>query len=224
MIQGNQKEHSHGSQTEQGRNLGGSVGRNIGKTKRTKRTISTIRMMEQGQATWRGFGPSCSGKSGSTGMDPGRTRKGRKRNFCLEIHQQGFMSVTERNSNSSTTASSLTSLIMGCKTTCAFFHFCPDPHGMHCVTELPSIRHLSCWHIHSKHAHHSPGVYMQVMLELIHKSQEQPVVSFSSSYSCHQFCLLSNVQPHTFHFDEPTPTFSGAVAMVACNLSQPQKQ
>ena len=30
-------------------------------------------------------------------MDPGRTRKGRKRNFCLEIHQQGFMSVTERN-------------------------------------------------------------------------------------------------------------------------------
>ena len=100
MIQGSQKEHSHGSRTEQGRNLGGSVGRNIGKTKRTKGTKSTIRMMEQGQATWRGFVPSCSGKYGSTGrtgMDPGRTRKGRKRNFCLEIHQQGFMSVTERN-------------------------------------------------------------------------------------------------------------------------------
>ena len=100
MIQGSQKEHSHVSWTEQGRNLGGSVGWNIGKTKRTKRTISTIRMMEQGQVTWRGFGPSCSGKSGSTGctgMDPGRTRKGRKRNFCLEIHQQGFISVTERN-------------------------------------------------------------------------------------------------------------------------------
>ena len=56
--------------------------------------------MEQGQVTWRGFGPSCLGKSGSTGsagMDPGRTRKGRKRNFCLEIHQQGFMSVTGHN-------------------------------------------------------------------------------------------------------------------------------
>ena len=74
--------------------------RNIGKTKRTKRTISTIRMMEQGQATWRGFGPSCSGKSGSTGstgMDPGRTGKGKERNFCLEIHQQEFMSVTGHN-------------------------------------------------------------------------------------------------------------------------------
>ena len=100
MIQGSWKEHSHGSRTEQGRNLGGSVGRNIGKTKRTKRTISTIRMMEQGQAIWRGFGPSCSGKSGSTGstgMDPGRTGEGRGRNFFLEIHQQEFMSVTGRN-------------------------------------------------------------------------------------------------------------------------------
>ena len=100
MIQGSWKEHSHGSRTEQGRNLGGGVDRNIGKTKRTKRTISTIRMMEQGQATWRGFGPSCSGKSGSTGstrMDPGRTGKGKERNFCLEIHQQGFMSVMGRN-------------------------------------------------------------------------------------------------------------------------------
>ena len=63
MIQGSRKEHSHGSQMEQGRNLGGGVEWNIGKTKRTKRTISTIRMMEQGQATWRGFGPSSSGKS-----------------------------------------------------------------------------------------------------------------------------------------------------------------
>ena len=52
MIQGSQKEHSHVSQMEQGKNLGG-VERNIGKTKRTKRTISTIRMMEQGQDTWR---------------------------------------------------------------------------------------------------------------------------------------------------------------------------
>ena len=79
MIQGSQKEHSHVSQMEQGRNLGGGVEQNIGKTKRTKRTISTIRMMEQGQDTWRGFSPSCSGKSrstGSTGMDPGRTGKG----------------------------------------------------------------------------------------------------------------------------------------------------
>ena len=100
MIQGSRKEHSHVSWTEQGRNLGGSVGWNIGKTKRTKRTISTIRMMEQGQATWRGFGPSSgkSGSTGSTGMDPGRTGEGRGRNFCLEIHQQGFMSVTGRNS------------------------------------------------------------------------------------------------------------------------------
>ena len=48
MIQGSRKEHSHGSRMEQGRNLGGSVGWSIGKTKRTKRTISTIRMMEQG--------------------------------------------------------------------------------------------------------------------------------------------------------------------------------
>ena len=71
MIQGSWKEHSHVSWTEQGRNLGGSVGQNIGKTKRTKRTKSTIRMMEQGQETWRGFGPSCSGKSGSTRRDPG---------------------------------------------------------------------------------------------------------------------------------------------------------
>ena len=73
MIQGSWKEHSHVSQMEQGRNLGGSVERNIGKTK-TTRTISTIRMMEQGQATWKGFGPSCSEKSGSTGStrrDPG---------------------------------------------------------------------------------------------------------------------------------------------------------
>ena len=61
MIQGSWKEHSHVSWTEQGKNLGGSVGQNIGKTKRTKRTISTIRMMEQGQDTWRGFGPSCLG-------------------------------------------------------------------------------------------------------------------------------------------------------------------
>ena len=29
--------------------------------------------------------------------EQGRAGKGRKRNFCLEIHQQGFMSVTERN-------------------------------------------------------------------------------------------------------------------------------
>ena len=82
MIQGNRKEHSHVSWMEQGRNLGGSVGRNIGKTKRTKRTIRTIRMMEQGQVTWRGFSPSCLGKSGSAGSagrDPGRTRKGRER-------------------------------------------------------------------------------------------------------------------------------------------------
>ena len=74
MIQGSQKEHSHVSQMEQGRNLGGSVEQNIGKTKRTKRTKRTIRMMEQGQATWRGFGLSCSGNSGSTrstGRDPG---------------------------------------------------------------------------------------------------------------------------------------------------------
>ena len=102
MIQGSRKENSHGSQTEQGRNLGGSVKRNIGKTKRTKRTKSTIRMMEQGQATWRGFGPSCSGKSGSTGstgMDPGRTGDGRGMNFCLEIHQQGFMSVMGHNTH-----------------------------------------------------------------------------------------------------------------------------
>ena len=87
MIQGSWKEHSHVSRMEQGRNLGGGVERNIGKTKRTKRTISTIRMMEQGQDTWRGFGLSCSGKSGSTGstgMDPGRTGKGRERNSCLK--------------------------------------------------------------------------------------------------------------------------------------------
>ena len=65
---------------------------NIGKTERTKGTISTIRMMEQGQDTWRGFSPSCSGKSGSTGSnrrDPGRTGKGRERQeweFCPEKH------------------------------------------------------------------------------------------------------------------------------------------
>ena len=92
MIQGSRKEHSHVSQTEQGRNLGSSVEQNIGKakrTKRTKRTISTIRMMEQGQDTWRGFSPSCSGKSGSTGRDPGSQEgpgKAGKMNFCLEKH------------------------------------------------------------------------------------------------------------------------------------------
>ena len=92
MTQGSQKEHSHVSQTEQGRNLGGSVEQNIGKTKRTKRTISTIRMMEQGQDTWRGFGPSCSGKSGSTGStgrDPGSQEgpeRAGKMNFCPEKH------------------------------------------------------------------------------------------------------------------------------------------
>ena len=37
MIQGSWKEHSHGSWTEQGRNLGGSVKQNIGKTKKNKK-------------------------------------------------------------------------------------------------------------------------------------------------------------------------------------------
>ena len=82
MIQGSQKEQSHVRRTGQARDLGGGVEQNIGKTKRTKRTKRTIRMMEQGQATWRGFGPSCLGKSRSAGSarrDPGRTRKGRER-------------------------------------------------------------------------------------------------------------------------------------------------
>ena len=104
MIQGSQKEHSHVSWMEQGRNLGGSVGQNIGKTKRTKRTISTIRMMDSDGAgssymerlrseLFRKVRKYRKYRNGS------RKDKGRKRNFCLEIHQQGFMSVTERNNS-----------------------------------------------------------------------------------------------------------------------------
>ena len=62
--------------------------------------------MEQGQDTWRGFGLSCSGKSGSAGstrMDPGRTGKGRERqgkellpgNTSARIHECYEMYVTK---------------------------------------------------------------------------------------------------------------------------------
>ena len=94
--------------------------------------------------------------------------------------------------NSSTATSLLTSLIMGCETTCSFFLFGLEPCGMHCMTDSLSIRHLLCWCLHSKQACCSPGGHMQVMLELRHMSHEQPVVSFSGSYS---HCQLPPTTP-----------------------------
>ena len=100
--------------------------------------------------------------------------------------------VTSFPVNSSITASLLAS-ITGCEMTHAFFFFGLEPCSTLCVTDSPSIRHLSCLCVHLKHTHHSPGGHVHITCALMHMSQERPM---SLSGSCLR-CQLSD--PHNKH-------------------------
>ena len=104
--------------------------------------------------------------------------------------------------------------------TCAFFFLGPDPCSTCCVMDSPLMRHLSCLHVHLKHASHSPGGHKHITLALMHTSQEQPMSVSSSCSRCQLSTYYNMCDPHTFHFNKPTTTFMGIT--VACKYYQPQ--